>query len=761
MAMRVPPSRWKLLVAVLTAGCARSDAPSGTSRGPEPSGAPMEAAVPRGRGSERVILSFVDELARCDVSHRGLLADFGPEALVGRLGWEIAPPKGIVASEPGGATTARIYDAKIALRFVQHEVAPVFVALRAKGGDAGSVDVVLDEVPLGQLRLAREEPRVVSTRATRLPIDAGLHLLELRFRGGKRGSAQPHAEIDWVRVAAPDEIASTYGPPTLFDVRAPGAELGGVPHQALALRAPGAVGCSVRVPPGGRLRLVAGMRGDGAATAAVVVREDGKDASVLERLDVQGGPDARWREIDVALDAFARRVVHVELAVLKTTGTGRLLLGDPVVVAPVRAATRTPAARAAVLVILDGVERSELPPWRDLDSPHLPTLGRLARTATVFDQHRAPATLVSASVASLLTGLPPLAHALNDGGARLPAAVGTLGTLAREASVRAAMWTGVPASFGPVGFAVGWDRFTQHPPNGDRLASAPFEDATAFLADAPSEGAARPRLAVLHARGGHPPWELTPAEAAKLPPPDYAGPVEPRAAAQVVARARARQLRLNDADRVRLRALFLAGLAREDAALGKLVALLEESGRWESTLLVVTAAAPNGRRSMFADGSELGDERVLELPLYVHFPGGLHGGVRSDRPTEVYDVTLTVMRALGLEPPADALGRDLASVVASDEETDRIRVAVSDDRYAARWGSHVLVGRAGERPRLCVLPVDPTCAFDRAEVSPIVTDALVRRLATFVVRRAASPPPREPVDIDPEFAAVLNVWGAY
>ena len=46
--------------------------------------------------------------------------------------------------------------------------------------------------------------------------------------------------------------------------------------------------------------------------------------------------------------------------------------------------------------------------------------------------------------------------------------------------------------------------------------------------------------------------------------------------------------RLSDADRERMRALFFASLSRQDAAIGKLIQRLEDAGRWESTLFVVT-----------------------------------------------------------------------------------------------------------------------------------------------------------------------------
>src|SRR4030095_7589354 len=106
------------------------------------------------------------------------------------------------------------------------------------------------------------------------------------------------------------------------------------------------------------------------------------------------------------------KLVFVELRAERTTGTGRLLFGDPVLTVPAREPPKTPSARSAVIIVLDGVHKTDLPPWRDTETPHLRTLNGLVRDATVFDDHRAPSTQVAATMASLVTGLSPVQHML-------------------------------------------------------------------------------------------------------------------------------------------------------------------------------------------------------------------------------------------------------------------------------------------------------------------------------------------------------------
>ena len=708
----------------------------------------------------RTIVDLVDELPQCDVEHRGLLLDLGGSSQVSSFGWRSAVPDSVVASSHDGASWARLYDRKLSLEFYWADSAPLFVALRAVGRAAGSAVVAIDGQTLGTLKLSHDEIKILATGTTELPFDAGLHELQLQFRGGGAGAAGPFAELDWVRIGVPDDIKRTYGAPTELDVLTPSAELGGVPHRALALRAPGAIRCPVRVPTGARVRLAVGIRGTGSATVAIRVRQDGEPPAVLQTIDVKGGPTATWADLDVPLEAYESKIVALELCATKDDGTGRLLLGDPKLVVPVAQPVATAAARTVVLAVLSGVEHAELPPWRGTPTPHLPTLTKLARSATVFDEHRAPSTLVASSVASLLTALSPRAHQLTDASSRLPAAATTLAGFARGASVRAAMFTGVPSSFKVFGFGEGWDQYQEYPPNGGRIASAPLDDALGWLGEgATAESESRPMLAVLHMRGGHPPWELTPAEANTLPPADYTGTFSPRRAAEILAEARGRRSRLSPADVERMTALYYAGLSRQDQALGKLVEKLEESGRWDSTLFVVTGDVSSGLGTLFADGLEL-DEQLLGLPLYVHFPGGQRAGERVHRPTEVYDVTRTVLVALGIKPPADMSGRDLAAVAAGQDDGGELRVAYTEDRYSARWDRFVLHGQLDGAPKLCDLNVDPSCSFDRRQLFPVVTLAMFRRLAA-IERRTAPAQAREAVTIDSEMANMLKVWGAF
>ncbi|MBI4950522.1 MAG: sulfatase-like hydrolase/transferase [Myxococcales bacterium] len=755
---RLRPSASALLGLALAAlGCGGGGRPSDTG---SPDAAASGGGPPAADGGVREVASLVDMLPDCDIHHRGLIVDLGTDETTGRFGWRIAAPENLTTVEHDGATWARIYDRSLSLQVLVAESTPVFVAARVVGRDSKSAAVLVDGVDVGVLSFGKGDIKVASTHATQVPLSAGLHLLELRFRGREKAGSDPFAEVDWVRLGVPGDNEGTYGAATLGDVRNPSAVLGGEPHRAIALRAPASVRCGLRIPEGGRVRVAVGMQGDGKAEAEIAVRVDGESRSVLQEVEVEGGAQAEWSNLEVPLSDYGGRVVSVELAAVKTTGTGRLMFGDPALVVPAVQQPVTPLARIVVVVVLDGIERGDLPPYAGHETPNLAALVELGRTAVVFDEHRGDATLVATAMASLLSGVSPLRHGLLDALARLPAAQPLLAQLAGDASVRAAFYSGVPSTFAPFGFARGWDPYVAFPPHGERLATAPLDDAAAWITQA-AKGASGPLLVVVHARGGHPPWEVTPKEAATLPPADYAGPLNPRTAAQVLWRVRAKKGLLEEKDRERLRALYHFGIADQDRALGRLVTALEEAGLWDSTMFVVTGDVASGRRTLFADGAEL-DEELLALPLYVHFPGGVHGPRRVDRPTEVYDVTRTIVGALGIKPGGDALGRDLASVALSPEQDVQMpRVALLEDRYSARWGDFALTGRWQERPRLCHLPVDPGCSFDWSRTRPLVVQTLFRRLVRYYARHHQGALARAPLEIDADTDATLKVWGAH
>lgn len=739
-------------------GSTRPDPPK-----PTPTGS---AAIAPPLPSARIYENLVKALPRCDIDHRGPFFDLGTEAVVGRFGWMAGLPPGMTLVEHDGSTWARFTDRKIALTFSLAEASQVFVAARAVGYGARSASVALDDQPLGTLTFAHQQIRIPQTGTTTLPVDAGLHTLTLRFYGRVR-DGDAFADLDWLRVGIPEEGAPIYGPPTLRDLIAPAAALGGVPHEALALRAPGSIRCALRLPRAAEIRTAVGIQGPGEGEAEIRILRDGQKPELLRSVHLEGGEHAAWTPINMPLGSGKSELVALELRATSAPKGGRVLFGDPLIVLGAASPPPTPAARAVVLVVLDGVERADLPPWNAGASRALAALADLSLTATVFDQHRAPISLVSAVMASLLTGLPPSAHGLADPGARLPTGTTTIAGVARDAAVRTAMFTGVPLSFKAFGFGASWERFNEYLPSSGDPATLPLDDAAAWLLETAKTSPDARLLTVIHARGAHPPWDVTTKELSAALPPDYTGMIEPRRGAQLVARMRRSKHAatiITEADRLRVRSLAQTALAGQDRALAALIAALRAANLWDSTLLIVTGDLGSGPTTFFAEGAELKDplkEPVLSLPLYVHFPGSLYAGRRIAEPTEIADLARTTLAVLGLTSSKPMPGRDL-SRLASELEPPALRpqIATLDARYAARWGDLVLSGKYPAPPTLCDLAIDPTCAFNRRETMPIAAAAIFRSVVGEDLAGRAPGNRREPATLDSETASALAVWGA-
>ena len=411
-----------------------------------------------------------------------------------------------------------------------------------------------------------------------------------------------------------------------------------------------------------------------------------------------------------------------------------------------------------VVVVASGLDRTRLE-----NREVYPTLTELGRSATKFTAHRSPTTLSAGVVATLLTGVPPRAHGVEDAGARLSGALTTLGVAARDGSVQTAMFTGCPPTFEAFGFAGGWDKYAMFSPVEAAPAVAPLTEAAAWISEHMKTKDAR-ALVIVHARGGHPPWDVTLTEATKLPPADYSGPVDARRAAQVISRARAgaRPFRLTEADRTGMWALYDVGVAGQDRALGTLIDTLKKANLWDEALFVVSGdvSVDGESRGPFGDGEELA-ENPLHVPLWVHFPGGSHAGeIRERTDDDQRHIALGFERAQSSHPRRLRRCRPLGDGIG--------RAAAGRARYVGHAGGPLLrcvsaISTAdrcfGQGPHaLCDFIPIPTARSTGREM-PRAATLLFRMTYDAEATSQKQRRPREPATVDANTAAALQVWG--
>jgi hypothetical protein len=664
-----------------------------------------------------------------------------------------------------GATFLEVSSRSLAYElWLDERIDRLRVSLRGRAGAAKRVQVSVDGRRLGVVRLPEGEPKVFDFPELPYELEPGVHRFELAFGGAARGARGVLAELDWLRISGADARAGDegYAAPTLSDI-VQNVALGNVPRRALALRAPTTLRCFVRPVSGTTLRVHLGLWGNGRGAAEIVAQREGGEPVTLESRRVSGGDSSAWTSLEVDLSRFAGEPLSLELRATDASRGGRVAFGDPELVQRTLPPATVGKTRVAVLVVLSAVEQARVPPWGPTGS--LGTLGSLAREGVAFSRYRAPSTAPASVLATLLTGLGPRAHQLEAPMLKLPPTLRTLPRLVKEANGSAAFFSGVPTTFAPFGFDASWDAFETFSPVKDIAATEPFARAAAWLTRELEERPLARHLLVIHARGAHPPWDVSREEAQRLKPPEYNGAIDPRRGGVILGALRARTIvrKLRDDDVLRLHELGDLALTKQDAGLGQVFGVLRRAGFWDSSLVVVMGdVGPGiGPDLPYDPAGPLTEDR-LSVPLLAKLPAGLLGGKDVPVPVSAADVATTLARALevSVEWPSAIDLVERAGGGRAVEST--AQHATLPGRFATRVGPWLLRGELGSRPRLCALDVDPACAIDAFEDRTVA--ARVAWLAALRgedrrVPKELGHAPRSVVELDPETRAALVVWG--
>ncbi len=734
--------------------CSRSDVP----KGPDPTPAIASGAVAHGGASHgEAVLDFVGGFDACALGHRGVLLDLGDPTMRAwmSVGGRVSGPD-VETRERDGASWVRVHGRSLELSFVYPSDprvdAGVVVEARMRGGLARRVSVYLNGKPVGALSLAKDESNIVAVRSTSAWLVRGANELTLRFASGSKSTHDVLGEIDWIRIG-PNDGDAPYSAPTRADALTT-ATLGGVAKRVISLRAPGFVRCGGFVPRGAVLEGFLGVTG-GEGEAEVRVLFDRADPFVAETFRLPASATPSWKPISIALGELGG-LASIELAAKSSSKGARVVFAEPKVVSSVIGETRErPRARSVVVVVLGSAGRNSLSTY---GGPiPVPELSSLANGGLVFESHRAASSFASPSVASLLTGLSPREHGIADPEGTLSPGVVTIAEAARQAGVVTGMFTANPTTTPPFGFARGWETFLVRPPQQEDAATAIVEDVARWI----TEHKADRFLALVHTRGGHPPWDASAEELNELPPAGYTGSLEPKHAGEVLAKARRSGVTRSfaDADRERAFALHAKAIAAHDAALGQLVAHLRSIGRDRDTTLIVTADVGIDRAAHvpFLEDETL-DEGALAVPLVVRGPEG-GGSLRVSAPTTSVDIARTVLDALDLPPPPQMRGKSLWSLARPGTSIDRVALAATSNRFSVRWGGFVLSGVKDRETKLCNLSLEPECVSDVRSTHPFAAEILHGVL--FDELATAGPPqtPTPRAAIDAPTTASLRAWG--
>jgi hypothetical protein len=397
-------------------------------------------------------------------------------------------------------------------------------------------------------------------------------------------------------------------------------------------------------------------------------------------------------------------------------------------------------------------------------------LDDLAAAGVAFARCYAPSPSTTASLASLMTGLPPLECGVIADGEIVPRDVPTLAQLCRDAGLRtAAFVTRVELDL-ESSLAQGFDTFESHVDDEATLA-----DARAWLERVAGDG--QRTFAWIHLAGPEPPWSGRSSSAEleallasrRFEPMQYEGPIDGSAQSlQKIARG---EIRLDDADRDALARLYDREVARTSIALGRFLAAAFDytksnrpsSEAWARTLFVCAGSTgvQLGEDDLVGHAGTL-HESVLHVPLILRHPDSLTGERILADVVELSDVVPTLVEWLDLKTPPRVRGRSLLAridtYIARPFERRTAITALPDRVFSARDEHFHLVWNpfdakpkdrpagAGAIPALALYEPD----LDRAEsrdvsaARPDAVLALQEAVKAWRVAQSAYPPEKKP-----------------
>ena len=593
-------------------------------------------------------------------------------------------------------------------------------------------------------------------------LDKGRHTLTLGL--SRTRSGPPAAEISWVRIGSSEEPAST---PSSVKETFTEVTIEDQSVRSVVLRPGARLRCPVRVPPRAHLVTQLGIWGEGAAEAEIAVHTEEGQRIVVATAERKEDDPRAYQSLKADLSPFAAQFVDLELYAPRALDRAQIAFGDPEVVSPAQEKEEPITAKRAIVVILSGLSSKHMPP--SSAETGLPFLNQLTQGAALFPQYRTSTTSIPGVIASLLTGLPPWAHGVDEDNDTLPAKIVTLASAIEAQGGRTSLFTGVPMSAAPFGFDRGFAKFDSIYPQEDEPATEPLTRAVKWLKsqlDHPG-----PVLSVVHLRGGHPPFDIPPEATVDLAPKEYGGDLSPRRAAIQLSEIRGRQSsrhrQMPAEDWKRLLALQKAALVKQNAELSSLVAWLRKHEAFDDSLLIVMGDVGAGEPPTipFATRAPLTEE-ALTVPLLIKFPSSHRAGERVEGWFAPEDVVRTVSEVLKLEQKFGDL--DMSQKSATVAALSRPHIAYRDGHYSMLFDSFLLLGEDQKPPILCMPSLDPTCQEDRSGDQILAARALWLSTWNTLHPALISQSKQEPVVPEEEpkvgtpatdFENALTVWG--
>jgi len=659
----------------------------------------------------QVHLNLQSLLHLADVDSGGLFVDFGTPARMKytnghwKTGWGLDGTDGEVTYTPAIESVARVY-----LPLASSEAGTLRVRVKRVGST--TLQPFLNNQALAYVALDRG--RGFAEYDFPVPqgvAHAGENELLLRFGEFERESDEDaFAEVDYIRMlpsgvplpltAAADADPSADLP--RYDRLVRDLVAGGYKRSAITLNAPASLTYYVDVPKGAKLSLRAGAP-SGKVEASVRVTPEAGRSTELWRGALTDG----WLVQQVPLDMYAGSVVKLEIRAL---GEGVAGFASPLLLVPETPAEVTALGskpKNAIVLLVDTLRSDRLHAYNPHTRVHTPVLDAFAAQGAVFENAQSPENWTKPAVASVLTGLYPMSHGVKGGESQLANDAVLIGEVLKQARFATATFIANGYISDRFGFNQGWDYYKnyireRHTANAENL----FRDAANWIEAHKGERF----FLYVQTIDPHVPYD-PPQEFLDLYQTEpYTGPIRPRATSEQLERAKLTppKLRLNEADRAYLEALYDAEVTYHDRAFGAFIERLKRLGVYDKTLIVFTA--DHGEE--FYDHKSWGHghtvyQELLSVPLVLRHPASIKPQ-RVHELASTVDVAPTVLSSMGLAVPNVMEGVDRIPQLLG-AAAPGLSVAFSDffdDRRVVRAGRYKLILR-GLTPTLFDLVSDP------------------------------------------------------
>ncbi len=367
---------------------------------------------------------------------------------------------------------------------------------------------------------------------------------------------------------------------------------------------------------------------------------------------------------------------------------------------------QAPAGPNVLLVSVDTLRADHLGSY-GYDRPTSPYLDGLALRGVRFTRASSVVPTTLASHAMMLTGLYPYQSGVARNGFVLPDEIPTLAELLSRRGYATAGFVSSYVLAREFGMAQGFGHFDDELPERTTLLQHKTVRGSRETSDAAIawiRSAREPFFAFVHYFDPH--WPYEPPEDAPDFDPGYRGSVRGSQAEIRALRARlAASGGEPDRDVRHLVALYDAEIASVDAQIGRLWGALQEAGRSERTLAILTADHGESfwEHGEFIDHGETVYETTLHVPLLILRPGSRAGAV-SDQPVSTLDLFPTICALAGVAPELPVAGVSLVPLLDDPAAPLPRRLLFAEATKPPPGRGRPVAGPAGDRARWANLP---------------------------------------------------------